>query len=76
MHQLHRDPVYVLSSISARKCGVPPQFLLNLVQETATALQERIGPEREALEARYGAYPALQRIQKIVTQQCRMTTGE
>ncbi len=55
----------------AKQCDVRPQFLGNLVRETADALQERTGPEREAFEARYGAYPALQRIQKIVTQQCR-----
>lgn len=35
------------------------------------ALQERIGPEREEFEARHGAYPALQRIEKVVTTQCR-----
>ena len=55
----------------ARQCDVRPQFLGNLVRETADALQERLGPEREAFEARYGAYPALQRIEKIVTEQCR-----
>lgn len=55
----------------ARQCDVRPQFLGNLVRETADALQERIGPEREEFEARYGAYPALQRIEKVVTTQCR-----
>ena len=55
----------------ARHCDVRPQFLGNLVRETADALQEKIGPGREAFEARYGAYPALQRIGRIVTQQCR-----
>ena len=55
----------------ARQCDVRPQFLGNLVRETADALEERLGPTREAFEERYGAYPALQRIQKIVTQQCR-----
>ena len=55
----------------AKQCDVRPQFLGNLVRETADALQERIGPEREAFEARYGAYPALQRIEKVVTTQCR-----
>ena len=55
----------------AKQCDVRPQFLGNLVRETADALQERIGPEREAFEARYGAYPALQRIEQVVTTQCR-----
>ncbi len=39
----------------ARQCDVQPPFLLNLVGETADTLQARIGPEREAFEARYGA---------------------
>jgi len=55
----------------AKQCDVRPRFLGNLVRETADALQEKVGLERKAFEARYGGYPALQRIQKIVTQQCR-----
>lgn len=55
----------------AKQCDIRPQFLGNLVRETADALQERIGQEREAFEARYGEYPALQRIEKIINQQCR-----
>lgn len=57
--------------VLAKQCDVRPQFLGNLVRETAVALQERVGPEREEFEALYGAYPALQRIEKIVNQQCR-----
>ena len=55
----------------AKQCDVRPQFLHNLVQETAAALQGRLGQVREEFEAHYGAYPALQRIEKIVNQQCR-----
>jgi serine/threonine-protein kinase HipA len=55
----------------AKQCDVRPQFLGKLVREAADALQDRIGPERKAFEERYGDYPALQRIQKVVTQQCR-----
>lgn len=55
----------------AQQCDVRPQFLHNLVRETADALQGSIDSVREAFEERYAAYPALQRIQKIVTQQCR-----
>lgn len=58
----------------ARTCDVRPQFLGNLVRETAAGLQERLGPVRKAFEARYGDYPALQRIERIVTQQCRRMT--
>lgn len=69
-----RDPGVVTPArwdTLARECDVRPQFLRRLVRETADALQEKLGPEREAFETRYGAYPALQRVQSIVTQQCR-----
>ena len=55
----------------AKQCDVRPQFLGNLVRETAAALLERLGPARETFEAHYGAYPALQRIEQVVTTQCR-----
>lgn len=55
----------------ARQCDVRPKFLLNLVREIADVLQQRIGPEREQFEACHGAYPALQRIEKVVITQCR-----
>ncbi len=54
----------------AKECDVRPQFVGKLVREARDALLERIGPERRVFEERYAAYPALQRIQKIVTQQC------
>ena len=71
-----RNPSVITSAnweALAKACDVRPQFLSNLVRETADALQERIGPAREAFEARYGAYPALQRVEKVVTTQCRRT---
>ena len=55
----------------ARACDLRPRFLATLVKETANGLLERLGPARAAFEARYGAYPALQRIERIVIRQCR-----
>lgn len=55
----------------AKTCDVRPQFLGNLLRETAIGLQKWLGPVREVFESRYGAYPALQRIERIVTTQCR-----
>jgi len=55
-------------------CDVRPRFLGNLVEETAARLQENLAPVREAFEARFGAYPALQHIEQIVTKQCRRVT--
>lgn len=69
-----RNPSVITSAhwqALAKACDVRPQFLGNLMRETAAALQESFGPVREAFEARYGAYPALQRIEKVVTTQCR-----
>lgn len=69
-----RNPSVITSAhweALAKACDVRPQFLGNLVRETAAALQERLGPVREAFESQYGAYPALQRIEKVVTTQCR-----
>jgi serine/threonine-protein kinase HipA len=54
---------------------VRPRFLGNLVEETAARLQENLAPVRDAFESRFGAYPALQRIEQIVTKQCRRVTN-
>lgn len=72
-----RNPSVITSAhweTLARACDVRPQFLGNLVQEIAAGLQDRLGPVREAFEARYGDYPALQRIEQVVTTQCRRIT--
>lgn len=69
-----RNPSVITSAhweALAKACDVRPQFLGNLVRETAAALLESLGQARETFEARYGAYPALQRIDKVVTTQCR-----
>ena len=58
----------------ARQCDVRPQFLRRLVQQTAANLMGRLGQVREVFEADYGAYPALQRIEQVVTTQCRRIT--
>ena len=59
----------------ARACDVRPRFLANLVRESADALLESIGPVREAFEIRYGDYPALQRVEQVVTTQYRRITS-
>ena len=69
-----RNPSVITSAhweALAKACDIRPQFLGNLVRETAAALLESLGTARETFEARYGAYPALQRIEQIVTTQCR-----
>ncbi len=59
----------------AGECDVGSRFLLRLVEETATSLLEQIGQTKALFEAQYGEYPALQRIERVVTQQCRRTAS-
>jgi len=57
----------------AKQCDIRPRFLGNLVEETTALLVENVFPIKEVFEARFGAYPALQRIEQIVTKQCQRT---
>ncbi|MDR0780819.1 MAG: type II toxin-antitoxin system HipA family toxin [Pseudomonadales bacterium] len=55
----------------ARRCGVQTRFLERQLQLTAKRLLQWVQPVRELFEQRYGACPALQRVEQIVLQQCR-----
>ena len=55
----------------ARQCDIRPRFLVNLVEEMATRLPQVAVSARTAFEERFGAYPALQRIERIVIKQCK-----
>jgi serine/threonine-protein kinase HipA len=46
----------------------------NLIQETLTAIREKIGSVREAFEENNGTYPALQRIERVISKQCQRGT--
>jgi serine/threonine-protein kinase HipA len=58
----------------ASQCDVGSRFLHRLLQETAASLLEQIGQTKEVFEAQYGDYPSLQRIERVVTQQCHRAT--
>lgn len=45
------------------------------MEQTATLLVEKLIPVKQAFEARFGAYPALQRIEHIGTKQCQRAAG-
>lgn len=55
----------------AKRCDVAPRLVKSLVNETRDALLEKVTPAREEFDALYGEYPALQRIEQVVHQQCR-----
>ncbi|MEJ2446134.1 MAG: type II toxin-antitoxin system HipA family toxin [Exilibacterium sp.] len=60
----------------AQQCGLRPRFLQKQVQDVAARLQEQLQPTREKFESLYGDYAALQRIEQIVTKQCRRTVNK
>ena len=57
----------------AQQCGVRPRFLLDQVRDVAAGLQQQLRPTRESFQRLYGEYAALQRVEQIVTKQCRRT---
>ena len=54
----------------ARECDVRSRFLHRLLLETAEALLEQLGSLRVLFNEQYGEHPSLQRIERIVKQQC------
>ncbi len=55
----------------ARACDIRPRFLLGLLGGVATRLREQLAPVREAFTEQVGEYPALQRIEQVVSRQLR-----
>ncbi|MCP4287810.1 MAG: type II toxin-antitoxin system HipA family toxin [Gammaproteobacteria bacterium] len=54
----------------ARECDIKPRFLVRQMNQIAALLLESLAPTKEHFEARFGDYPALQRIEQIVIKQC------
>ena len=57
----------------AQQCGLRPKFLQDLVQDVAAKLLAQLQPVKARFQSRYGEYPALQRIEQVVTKQCQRT---
>lgn len=71
-----RDPAMIIPAhwdALAGECDIRPRFLRDRVEEMAALLLENVVPARAAFEARFGACPALQRIEQIVMKQCQRT---
>ncbi|MEA1891036.1 MAG: type II toxin-antitoxin system HipA family toxin [Pseudomonadota bacterium] len=68
-----RDPAQITTKhweSLAGQCDVGSRYLGRLIQETAASLLEQIAKTKALFEAQYGDYPSLQRIERVVTQQC------
>jgi len=68
-----RDPGQITKehwNVFANQCDLGPRFLHRLIQDTATSLLEQIDKTKVLFASQYGDYPSIQRIERIVTQQC------
>ena len=74
-----RDPGQITTAhwdTLARQCDVGSRFLRRLLEETAASLLEQLSNTKALFEAQYGDYPSLQRIERVVTQQCHRQISE
>ncbi len=57
----------------AKDLGIRAKYLRELVHDVATRVRDEIRPALDDFQARHGTYPALQRVQQVVDDQCRVT---
>ncbi len=55
----------------ALQCGVRPRYLQDQVAGVAARLLEQLPPSKDSFHRLYGEYAALQRVEQVVTKQCR-----
>lgn len=55
----------------AERCSLRPRFLQSMVDTLAETLLQQLRPVREQFEAQYGPYEALQRVEQVISKQCR-----
>ena len=60
----------------ALQCDLRTTFLHNQIQDVAINLLQQLQPTRETFESLYGGFAALQRIERIVTKQCKRIIRE
>lgn len=60
----------------AKNIKVRPRYLLELVKENAETIQRKLPLSLTSFRDLYGPYPALQRVQQVVQQQCRLALQE
>lgn len=58
----------------ANDCGIAPRYLIGLLRSLAEQIKNANIESKKTFESKYGKYPALQRIDKIIAKQCRLIT--
>ncbi len=74
-----RDPVAIKKlhwEDMAIQCDIRPRYVIDLVGKIASQLLENLVLTRVLFEDQFGEYPALQRIERIVTKQCKKVTED
>lgn len=69
-----RDPGHITDAHweeLAQQCDVAGRLVKSLVQDTKDSLLAQLNSVKQSFKAQYGEYPALQRIEKVVTGQRR-----
>ncbi len=54
----------------AAECDIGSRFLRRLLEATAASLLERLDETKKLFESQFGEYPPLQRIEKVIRNQC------
>jgi len=60
----------------ARELKVRPNYLIGLLEENAEMIREALPRSLRSFRDRYGACPALQRVEQVVHRQCRLVQQE
>lgn len=57
----------------AKDLGIRSKYLLELVHDVAARVRDAVRPTLDDFQVRHGPYPALQRVQQVVDDQCTQT---
>jgi len=55
----------------AEECGVDERYLKKLLKEMALFLLENFELQRQLFSEKFGEHPALQRMQQVISKQCK-----
>ncbi len=55
----------------AQECNVREPYFMNLIREMSVKLNDTLIPLEEEFQNKYGNFPALQRVRKVINNQCK-----